>query len=180
MKDKKVSKKCSGSGKELQKLKTSKAGKELGKCGKKVTKLKKLKTKLKIKKPKIVKVKPLKTKLKIKKPKPTTYYMLFRKDKLTQTGNNFDASRSSRNRERVEEQMNMKLHSWGVRSRGEEWLLTTFEADKKKVEDWEKSFSLRDFMDLKNQTSLYTMTGKKKNYNWKHRLTDEEFQRIYS
>tara|TARA_R110000751_G_scaffold2883_4_gene15069 strand:+ start:39 stop:842 length:804 start_codon:yes stop_codon:yes gene_type:complete len=120
-----------------------------------------------------------KVKKKVEK-KPTTYYFRERRDTLTQTGNNRDTSSSTRNRDRVEEQMNMRLHSWGNYRAGERWRLLTFEADEKKVKDWEKSFSLRDFLDLKNQTELYSMTGKKKNYRWKQRLTDEEFKRIYS
>lgn len=65
MSDKKVSKICSGAGKELSEKRTSKAGKQLRKCGKKIKKLppgKGLKIKTK-------KLKRLKVKLKIKKKK---------------------------------------------------------------------------------------------------------------
>jgi hypothetical protein len=65
MSDKKVSKICSGAGKELSEKRTSKAGKQLRKCGKKIKKLPPGKG-LKIKRKKL---KRLKVKLKIKKKK---------------------------------------------------------------------------------------------------------------
>jgi len=202
-----VKKKCSKSGTELQECKKtkgskcSKAGKSLQKCKlvkkksikvskSNIKKVKKMaaaanakKKSIKVSKSNMEKVKKMAAAANAKKKKKlTTYYIRFRTRSLTQMGRGkMNASRSEKNQDRVVRQMKMKMHSWGSRwdTPPEKWVLYTFKSDKKKVEDWEKSFSIRNWSDLKNETELYTMTGEKKNYIWKKRLTDKEYKRLY-